>query len=1477
MGLTPLMLVDVNMYLIDTTLSNISLNSYLNVNNKVLTQLWSISITEFQIDPSFPDLYLISPEQGLDFYADYMDKKALRMGLTEGDVFGLLDFNFDYLNEPEIPVDPLNILEHKGKLINVSELTDKDKIQLLCELPFDKVQKYTNLECIKSQQHASTPSRKLHYPEPFIASASFVHTDIAFIHILHYNYWLWFVFVFLIVFFFLTFLCTVRWCNMRTRPRRETRGVSRSKCGDLITACVPVSWAASIIISESTDSSDLYDGFGAAEITVGIRAYQWGWEYYYPKAIDLNYNVKPSYSSFIGNSLKYVNSEEKTLSNGNLWRFYQNKETDSILTPAHLLILPLDHKKVLNFLNFQDIGSNNLNESSSFKKILTASKTFNSNLVSPITPFSSKYKKINQLQSSENLFNLSNNYGLTRQHNFLSLKSTTSQYSTFLDNKSFSKFLTHNTLKNKSTTTNLNFYNNLVDIQKGVITRPLSTFLSIDTLNLENSNNLTPSLDTLKNYPNLLTTINDNSDKKFFKYPLRKLFNNSLFSNSLTNSQLNNNSSSFITQNSSLTSSVIDNTLLNVGTTKKFSLTNSSNQSFLPSDQNLRQYKDLTPNTQNFNLNTSGNWFTSTSNWDLSKSYNNSRSGWINSELFSKIASNRTFIEAPYSPKFSSNLLVSALDYDKAGTSSYNVESTNNVLLNKNTVTKSNDIHILRGKRDGAPSFLNSTYWKMFWLNSSPTLRFDSVLKSNLLTKLEYIPSFTDYYDYDFRNVQAYEMLEDLFWETTHASYSHTDYLNTASNVNSSQKVNPRVKMREPFFFNDNMELPLELKPLTQSALKDISLTGEYYANSISFDDLVQPSALILKENFSLIPLSTNLFSSDESYEGWNDLRNLFSQNLTSTFNVGLSFYKSQSYLNVFNAFRADFEDFSWTNSTLNKSLTSESTTILNDDLSLTSLKELPFSADFNESSSRVSNPLTLRSTARNSIVTFNALQKVFRSRFEDGRSNASLQQFSELKTHQPFLTPDRVGYEKMLGKTRTSFYDSTFYTSTTLNILNDFSSLFSSLNFNFFDFPFLLAGKSDMSRYMWFDWYAKWGSQDVQLSSVSRYSSLGVPYISKPFDFNVENGESITDVEKYFTRLSRTRKNYIPNWTYTPYMYARSSSWSNSNLTHVLKVSDNNYTYLRILLKNIKWYNSSLMFFDALSSNFFPSNSGNSTYGKSLWRPFASTQAYYYTLSTLVDFLSKREALYRHYLELNNNVIHLPNELTANPNNPLLLDVKASFLFNDPTSFSVEYSREVYYNSLNFFKFLLVKDWLVYFKDTPVNLTFLNDYFFFYLFGLKNSYKNGNVVELYKNPYRPMKKGISSMLRLHATGAIGMPIEVRLQVLASSKDVIHSWSVPSAGVKIDCVPGYTTHKIMIFLMEGIYWGQCMEICGRFHHWMPIVVYFMRRDLFFLWCTHFIFNSSSDKSWDINDRQYTDYIKYVSYDKVSWLTELSNN
>jgi heme/copper-type cytochrome/quinol oxidase subunit 2 len=119
------------------------------------------------------------------------------------------------------------------------------------------------------------------------------------------------------------------------------------------------------------------------------------------------------------------------------------------------------------------------------------------------------------------------------------------------------------------------------------------------------------------------------------------------------------------------------------------------------------------------------------------------------------------------------------------------------------------------------------------------------------------------------------------------------------------------------------------------------------------------------------------------------------------------------------------------------------------------------------------------------------------------------------------------------------------------------------------------------------------------------------------------------------------------------------------------------------------------------------------------------------------------------------------------------------------------------------------------------------------------------------------------------------MPTEIRLHILASSKDVIHSWAIPSAGIKIDCVPGYSSHRIAIFLTHGIFWGQCMEICGRYHHWMPIVVYFMKRDLFFLWCTHFMHYSNIESSFNMTDRQLTDYLRLVSFNKSVWSSELS--
>jgi len=151
---------------------------------------------------------------------------------------------------------------------------------------------------------------------------------------------------------------------------------------------------------------------------------------------------------------------------------------------------------------------------------------------------------------------------------------------------------------------------------------------------------------------------------------------------------------------------------------------------------------------------------------------------------------------------------------------------------------------------------------------------------------------------------------------------------------------------------------------------------------------------------------------------------------------------------------------------------------------------------------------------------------------------------------------------------------------------------------------------------------------------------------------------------------------------------------------------------------------------------------------------------------------------MYRQYLENSHSTVHLPKSLCSTPSNPILSELKASFLFSDPANFSSEYSRDLLYTSTPYFKFIFLKGLSQQASDLvstlPLNSSLLTNYTLFYFFGSSTQELNKNA-ELYKSQFRPLKKGISSMLRLHATGAVAMPIEIRLQVLASSRDVIHS------------------------------------------------------------------------------------------------------
>lgn len=66
------------------------------------------------------------------------------------------------------------------------------------------------------------------------------------------------------------------------------------------------------------------------------------------------------------------------------------------------------------------------------------------------------------------------------------------------------------------------------------------------------------------------------------------------------------------------------------------------------------------------------------------------------------------------------------------------------------------------------------------------------------------------------------------------------------------------------------------------------------------------------------------------------------------------------------------------------------------------------------------------------------------------------------------------------------------------------------------------------------------------------------------------------------------------------------------------------------------------------------------------------------------------------------------------------------------------------------------------------------------------------------------------------------LPIKTHIRILVTSADVLHAWTIPSIGVKIDAVPGRLNQGTAFFHTTGIHYGQCSEICGVNHGFMPI-------------------------------------------------------
>lgn len=105
-----------------------------------------------------------------------------------------------------------------------------------------------------------------------------------------------------------------------------------------------------------------------------------------------------------------------------------------------------------------------------------------------------------------------------------------------------------------------------------------------------------------------------------------------------------------------------------------------------------------------------------------------------------------------------------------------------------------------------------------------------------------------------------------------------------------------------------------------------------------------------------------------------------------------------------------------------------------------------------------------------------------------------------------------------------------------------------------------------------------------------------------------------------------------------------------------------------------------------------------------------------------------------------------------------------------------------------------------------------------------------------YMIPTNELERGDFRLLEVDHR--VVLPTQTDVRVLVTSADVIHSWTVPSLGIKADAVPGRLNQLRFYIKYPGVFYGQCSEICGANHSFIPIVVEAVPLKNFIQWVVH---------------------------------------
>ena len=129
-------------------------------------------------------------------------------------------------------------------------------------------------------------------------------------------------------------------------------------------------------------------------------------------------------------------------------------------------------------------------------------------------------------------------------------------------------------------------------------------------------------------------------------------------------------------------------------------------------------------------------------------------------------------------------------------------------------------------------------------------------------------------------------------------------------------------------------------------------------------------------------------------------------------------------------------------------------------------------------------------------------------------------------------------------------------------------------------------------------------------------------------------------------------------------------------------------------------------------------------------------------------------------------------------------------------------------------------------------------------------------------NEARQLKSGIDpneiENYLLEVDNPVVVPVGQKIRFMTTAADVIHSWWVPALGWKRDSIPGFINESWAIIEEEGTYRGQCSELCGRDHAFMPIVLKAVSEDEYYDWAGEMMVmvedaGAGADREWTMDE------------------------